>query len=290
MRGITIESYLNNYNLNKYLSNIDKDTTYFVSKDEDVVTCIVEIKYLDWDSKIFNKKIGLFRIKYGELNKEILNEVDNFCIEKKYKCLFTKATTREYSKMHSLENCGFNIMDSIVTLKMEMIDRPNIIVDCNFKCRILEESDLPSITDIIDNLYSFGRFFEDSTLDNKNVNTLYKQWITNEVRNENIDVVGIEYKNELVGFISCKYSVSKINDEKEGIISLVGIDKSYQGLGIGKKLINYVLSSFYDNKVKVVYVGTQIDNIGALNLYISSGFRIQSSSNSFHKHYNYQLK
>lgn len=287
MTDIIIEDFKNQLVISEYIDYIDRDTTYFVSKDEELVICIASLKYLCWDSKIFNKKIGLFKVEHGELNKNILNKVDKFCEENKYKCLFTKATTKEYRKMHSLESFGFNIMDSIVTLKMDMIHRPNISVDCNFKFRTLEESDLLRIIDIIDNLYSYGRFFEDTILDNEDANILYKQWITNEIKDESIDVIGIEYKNELVGFISCKYIESKTNNEREGIISLVGIDKSYQGLGIGKKLMNYVLTNFYDNKAKTVYVGTQIDNIGALNFYISSGFRVQNSSNSFHKHYNY---
>ena len=96
-----------------------------------------------------------------------------------------------------------------------------------------------------------------------------------------------EYNGKLTGFISCKYNISNLNENKEGIISLVGIDKSYQGLGIGKKLMNYVLTHFYKKGVTIVNVGTQIDNISALNFYIASGFRIASSSNSFHKHYKY---
>lgn len=285
MINVSIGNYKNNSNLNECLDDIDKDTIYFIYKDEESIASIVGIKYLDWDSKIFSKKIGLFSINYGNLNDEILDEVNKFCIKEKYECLFTKASTAEYRNMHILENHGFNIMDTIVTLKTTIQNKNSFVEDSYFKYRFLEESDLFSVIDIIDNLYSFGRFFEDSNLDNKDVNKLYKQWITNEIKNKNIDVIGIEYKNKLVGFISCKYIKSKINDKKEGSISLVGIDKNYQGIGIGKKLMNYVLNNFYDKGIQTVYVGTQIDNINALNFYISSGFKIENSSNSFHKIY-----
>lgn len=287
MSNITIENIDNNVNLNKYLTNIDKDTNYFVYIKDEVVKSIVSIKYLDWDSKIFNKKIGLLNINYGVLNNKILNKIDKFCLEENYNCLFTKATTKEYEKMHVLEDGGFNLMDSIVTLKKELKENKQIVENEEFNYKILQESDLQNITSIIDNLYSFGRFFIDNELDNEDVNTLYKQWIGNEIRNKNVDVIGIEYNGKLTGFISCKYNISNLNENKEGIISLVGIDKSYQGLGIGKKLMNYVLTHFYKKGVTIVNVGTQIDNISALNFYIASGFRIASSSNSFHKHYKY---
>lgn len=287
MYDIVIETYERNSILDIYLNNIDKDSMYFVSKNEEKVICIASIKYLNWDSEIFNKKIGLLSNDYGELSKDILNEIDQFCMKNKYECLFTKASTVEYEKMHLLEDFRFNIMDSIITLKIKIKNRLNDNEDFEFKSRILGKSDLSRILDLIDNLYSFGRFFEDPNLDNNDVNILYKKWITNEINNENIDVIGIEYKNKLVGFISCKYRTSKNDDEIEGVISLVGIDKNYQGLGIGKKLMNYVLSNFYDKGIEIVYVGTQIDNISALNLYISTGFRIENSVNSFHKNYNY---
>ena len=76
MSNITIENIDNNVNLNKYLTNIDKDTNYFVYIKDEVVKSIVSIKYLDWDSKIFNKKIGLLNVNYGVLNNKILNKID----------------------------------------------------------------------------------------------------------------------------------------------------------------------------------------------------------------------
>lgn len=287
MNNITVENIDNNVNLNEYLTDIDENTNYLVNIKDDTVTSIVSIKYLEWDSKIFNKKIGLINLNYGKLNNAIIREIDEFCLKEKYDCLFTKATNKEYDKMHILENNGFNLMDSIVTLKKELKKEAQISEDEDFTYKILQESDLQDVTCIIDNLYSFGRFFVDRRLDDKDVNTLYKQWIGNEIKNKYIDVIGIEYKGKLVGFISCKYSMNYLDKNKEGIISLVGIDKSYQGLGIGKKLMSHVLDYFYKQGVNIVSVGTQIDNISALNLYITSGFKIRGSSNSFHKHYKY---
>lgn len=283
MRSITIENINNNMNLNNYVANIDENTNYFVYAKDESVESIVSIKYLDWDSEIFNTKIGLLKVNYGKLNSEILRKVDEFCLQKKYECLFTKATNKEYPKMHILEACGFNLMDSIVTLKNELKEEIKILENKDFTYKVLEESDLQDVIFIIDNLYSFGRFFVDEKLDDKAVNTLYKNWIKNEIRNKNVDVIGIEYKGKLVGFMSCKFMLDEINKNNEGIISLVGIGKSYQGLGIGKKLMNYVLNYFYQKGITKVSVGTQIDNISALNFYIASGFRVICSTNSFHK-------
>ena len=180
MSNITIENIDNNVNLNKYLTNIDKDTNYFVYIKDEVVKSIVSIKYLDWDSKIFNKKIGLLNVNYGVLNNKILNKIDEFCLEENYNCLFTKATTKEYEKMHVLEDGGFNLMDSIVTLKKELKENTQIVENEEFNYKILQESDLQNITSIIDNLCSFGRFFVDNELDNEEVKEEYIEEIINE--------------------------------------------------------------------------------------------------------------
>ena len=60
MTDIIIEDFKNQLVISEYIDYIDRDTTYFVSKDEELVICIASLKYLCWDSKIFNKKIYFF--------------------------------------------------------------------------------------------------------------------------------------------------------------------------------------------------------------------------------------
>lgn len=285
MNSIVIENYKNQSIISKYISNVDGNTNYFIAKNNETVLLIIGVKYLGWDSEIFNKKIGLFDIYYGDIEINfidlVMKKVNEYCIEEKYDCLFAKSSVKQYNLMHLLESDGYKLMDSIVTLKTNLSNK--VIEECNYETRILEESDLDNVLCIIDNLYKYGRFYVDLELNNEDVNKLYKQWITNEIKNNQVDVVGIEVSGKVVGFISCKYRNNNETNKKEGIISLVGIDKSYQGLGIGKQLVKSVLCYFKRKNINDIYVGTQIDNLSALNLYISNGFKITSSVNSFHK-------
>ena len=285
MNSIITGNYKNRSIISKYISNIDENTNYFIAKNNEKVLLIVGIKYLGWDSKIFNKKIGLFDICYGDIEISsidlVMKKVNEYCIEEKYDCLFAKSSVKQYNLMHLLESDGYKLMDSIVTLKIDLSNK--VIEGCNYETRILEKSDLSDVLGIIDNLYKYGRFYADLELNKEDVNKLYKQWITNEIRNNQVDVVGIEVDGKVVGFISCKYRNNNETNKKEGIISLVGINKSYQGLGIGKQLMKSVLCYFKKKNIDDIYVGTHIDNLSALNLYISNGFKITGSTNSFHK-------
>lgn len=286
MINIVTEDYNQNSYLNNYTDIIEENTKYFIVFEQDIVSSIVSIKYLDWDSNIFNKKIGLFNICYGKLNKHtsklIMDTVNQFCVEEKYECIFAKVGPDDYYTMHMLENVGYNLMDTIVTFKKKIKKDEKIYKNDKYTTILLDESDINEVINIIDNLYSYGRFFQDEHLDNNKTNEFYKKWIINEIRNTNIDVIGIKENDRLLGFASCKYQLNSKN-ELEGVISLVGISKLYQGLGIGKILMDLVFNHFIEKKVNEVYVGTQINNIEAINLYLSKKFKIRSSVNTFHK-------
>lgn len=265
----------------EYINYIEEDSIYFIENSNGNIKSIAKIKNLKWDSEIFNKKIGSMELCYGDLTDSIVTKIDEVAKVENYDCLFTKVKTDSYSSMHILEKNRYNLMDSIITLKKNIDD--NILIDSNkdYDFGVLSETNLEDVLDIIDNLYKHGRFFQDPNLRNEDANILYKKWIENEIRSKSVDVIGVTYKDKLIGFISCIYRIS--DRELDGVISLVGINKDYQGLGIGKKLINYALMNFNKKNIKNVFVGTQIDNLGALNFYISNGFRVESSINSFHK-------
>lgn len=267
----------------EYINYIEDDSIYFIENSNGNIKSIAKIKNLKWDSEIFHKKIGSMELCYGDLTDSIVTKIDEVAKSENYDCLFTKVKTDSYSSMHILEKNRFNLMDSIITLKKNIAD--NILIDSNkdYDFGVLSETNLEDVLDIIDNLYKHGRFFQDPNLRNEDANILYKKWIENEIRSKSVDVIGVTYKDKLIGFISCIYRNRISDSELDGVISLVGINKDYQGLGIGKKLINYALMNFNKKNIKNVFVGTQIDNLGALNFYISNGFRVESSINSFHK-------
>lgn len=289
MINIDIENSKNNSMISQYIKNIDENTSYFIVTNNDEVLLITSIKYLSWDSDIFNKKIGLYETHFGEYsdyyNTKLFDKIDEFCKVEGYNCIFTKVGTNNYKNMHVLESYGYKIMDTIVTLKNEKIYNSEMKMSDEYSYRVLNEDDISEVVDIIDNLYSYGRFFVDSNLDNEKVNELYKNWIINEIKNEDVDVLGIEQDSKILGFISCKYQSTHEIDEEQMIISLVGISKLSQGQGLGKILMKYALYNANIKKIKRIRVGTQIDNIKALNLYTSCGFKIESSISSFHKNY-----
>ena len=67
------------------------------------------------------------------------------------------------------------------------------------------------------------------------------------------------------------------------IIDLIAVNNKQRNSGIAKSMISS-LPHRLEIKNCTTKVGTQIDNINAVNLYLSMGFKIESSNFIFHLH------
>ena len=63
-------------------------------------------------------------------------------------------------------------------------------------------------------------------------------------------------------------------------ISYIAVIEEYRSFGVGKKLIQKIISDFSDFEIKT---GTQVKNIKALNFYIQNGFAISNTYSIFHR-------
>lgn len=83
---------------------------------------------------------------------------------------------------------------------------------------------------------------------------------------------------DLAGFIAyyCNNYESKI-----AFISLVLIDKLYRGQGISKKMFSQLFSLLKEKGFKTCTLEVRLDNVNALNLYRSLGFKSIESSEPY---------
>lgn len=65
-------------------------------------------------------------------------------------------------------------------------------------------------------------------------------------------------------------------------IELIAIDRGYQKIGIGEILLNSLED--YSRKIskKVIKVGTQIENLSAINFYIKNNYKLMSCNSIYH--------
>ena len=79
----------------------------------------------------------------------------------------------------------------------------------------------------------------------------------------------------------CAYILFNI-DNNVGTIELVKVAKEYQGQHIATSMIESIENFLDDKNITKLRVGTQVNNIPAINLYHSIGFKEISRTSVFH--------
>lgn len=136
---------------------------------------------------------------------------------------------------------------------------------------IVKTHDLNNLAKTISNE---SRFMMDSRI-KKYAIKIYENWLHNSLlENYAADYLLALTQNKVVG-------VCTLVKERNVIrIDLMGINKKYQNKGVGSILLNNILNKYPGEKI---YVGTQTENIGAINFYIKNGFKPFSYKLIFHK-------
>lgn len=108
----------------------------------------------------------------------------------------------------------------------------------------------------------FNRINEIGLLIKKDFSTIYK--IEEDIKNDYVHIYVYEEDHKVLGFIQIEEHF-EITD-----IINIAVDKDYQGKGIGKKLIQYVIDNTSAEKIMLE---VKANNDPAINLYNSMGFK-----------------
>ena len=82
--------------------------------------------------------------------------------------------------------------------------------------------------------------------------------------------------NEIQGFIL--FSI----DKDSGTLELVKVNERYRGEGVCSQLIKKIENYLLSENVTDAHVGTQVNNIAAINLYHKLGYREISRTSVYH--------
>ncbi len=231
-----------------------------------------ECKYLDWDSNYFNLeccRVSLFA--------DIVDDEQDAIIEYCKDFNFTTISNINNSSNNNLWlGRRTNSFLTDVNIQFFRKVRPDV-AEMHPNIRLI--SGLPynaEILNISKKCYNFSRFFNDEFLPQPQAQNIYHKWTMSAFDNENKHFVVYEKDEKVCGYIlfSIQHNCS--------VIELIGVDGDYQGMGVGRVLIQALESYSMATGIEKIQVGTQVENKQAMNFYYSVGFSYLGCNSIYH--------
>lgn len=230
----------------------------------------MKFEKLDWDSNFFNYTVG--KIILDE--NESINLSEFLLKSKEYTLVYL------FSKNKLSDNL-FKLVDEKVILHQELIFTNESLTSDLFTIKSFDKSTHNHLEIYKLALESgvFSRFKIDENFKSGEFEKLYSRWIALSIEGKlAFDIVIATDKNEtVIGFVTLNNKNKNVVD-----IGLIAVSEEYRGKGIGKKLLQYSINKSLELGFKEIKVVTQFNNIQAMKLYETVGFKIKEKTFVYH--------
>lgn len=187
-----------------------------------------------------------------------------------------KVQTEDLNFIRLLEESEFNLIDTNVVFKKVLNHkRINGIEDDRLIVRSANSADKKAVMSIANRNFKYSRFHLDPNISSQIANKLKSEWVGNYFKGERGDHMVVSEINGVVsGFVQL------LVQEDHYLIDLISVDEDFQRMGIAQSMLDYC-DKLYQN-LQFSLVGTQISNVGSINLYIKHNYKLHSSKYVFH--------
>jgi GNAT superfamily N-acetyltransferase len=189
-------------------------------------------------------------------------------------------TKASHSLLHQL---GFQIIhaDSLVYYSVNfnrMIIKP---LRNELKFEIIDETNSNFLDKMIPTIFNDyqNHYYSNPIFSSKDINEGYLEWAKSFQSYEGrISWIVKNTENHGVAFATCSFDL--FNKTCEGV--LFGVMPNYAGIGIYSDLIRYTRNYFYNLGIKKMIVSTQLQNYSVQKSWISEGFQLKTSYETYH--------
>ncbi|AXW86255.1 TDP-fucosamine acetyltransferase [Lonsdalea britannica] len=223
------------------------------------------VESLSWESAFFHRASG--RLLFSDAAPVL-----NAAAMAQYDIVQAKIPANATAQADALAALGFRLAESEVDLSVSLPERPD--VETFDGVRRAVESDIPILCEAARTTFALSRFrapwyaAEDS-------GRFYARWMENAVLGTFDDVCLLleDGHHRPQGWVTLRQL-----PEQEARIGLLAVWPGHTGRGIGRRLMQAAETWCRQQDVRRLRVATQLGNMAALRLYLSSGARIDSTA------------
>lgn len=247
----------------------------------------LDYTFLEFDSKHFGMNMGKISItdasclstfdNYNKLENynNLLENITSIIKKEKLNHVTIKISNPLIKINNFLSSHGFYLTDinNIYLLDLNKFDRSMFLNKSKeIKDIILAtKEDLVQLKHMAGILFSNSRFYNDPNLPLDKVSNMYSTWVESLINDSNSKIFICKDKNDIIGFIT----LTPDKSNNSAISYLIAVDPTYQGKHIGQQLMLKIIYYLTDKGISTLEIGTQFNNIPAINLYSRLGFKLK---------------
>ncbi|ULA68716.1 MAG: GNAT family N-acetyltransferase [Nitrospira sp.] len=188
---------------------------------------------------------------------------------------FAKVATQDVRTSHELEEYGFRIVDTALTLETRGLSTGGTV---SARVRKAIPEDASAVVNIARQSFRFSRFHLDPDIPPGLANEIKARWAGNFFSRQRGDhMVVAEQDGRVVGFLQLIAAADSVL-----VIDLIAVQPDARGMGLAAGMIEFANQAC--GRPRMVRAGTQSANLPSLALYHKLGFQVVSTSHMFHLH------
>lgn len=252
------------------------------------------LEALAWDTRHFGVKMGRV-IFTPDAAVEGVSATLAEATHQGFQQLMTRAAPRDTELLHALEDAGFRLMDTLVTLQLDLSALPAVSEPPRaFHARVVRaatNADQNSLMAIARNAFAdrevwLDRFHADPRLNaHGRADDLYVQWAKNSVAPatpnnsmaDHVLVAGPEQGTPM-GFITCRRGSATT----PGVVSLNAVNKIARRHGVYRLLVHHALQWFEEQGTSHVTIRTSITSQAIHRTWFRLGATLSHVEHTFH--------
>ena len=231
-----------------------------------------ECVHLQWDTDYFGINSARINIQ-GPVDEKAQNEIISFCKGYDFITISNNGNIKEDNEWIGKKTNAF-LADVNIQFSKELDITSTYQDEATYILNNYPHNE--RVVNIASNSFQYSRFYNDSLLPQQLAKNIYVHWTESSFSQENKYFILCERESKIAG-----YMIFSIR-EKIASVELIAVDKDFQRRKVGKSLINKIEEHVLKKGVKVLKVGTQVNNISAIQFYTKMGFKYENASSIYH--------